>query len=127
MWANTYIDVNGNGVQDPGEPGLIQTPVRVRQVNGKPLNIESTDLDGLAPFDETFPAFAWYTVESDTTRYRGTGVHVVNDAGGPLDGPTGIWWQRQQRVGLSGHSEFDGDFLAASAIVVSGYDLLRRR
>jgi hypothetical protein len=90
LWANTYMDVNGNGIQDPGEPGLIQTPVRVRQVNGKPLNVEFTDLDGLAPFDETFPAFAWYTVESDTTRYRSTGVHVVNDAGGPLDGPTGF-------------------------------------
>ena len=90
LWANTYVDVNGNGIQDPGEPGLIQTPVRVRQVNGKPLNVEFTDLDGLAPFDETFPAFAWYTVEADTTRYRATGVHVVNDAGGALDGPTGF-------------------------------------
>jgi hypothetical protein len=90
LWANTYIDTNGNGIQDPGEPGLIQTPVRIRQVNGKPLNVEFTDLDGLAPFDETFPAFAWYTVESDTTRYRATGVHVVNDAGGQLDGAKGF-------------------------------------
>ena len=38
--SNTYMDLNGNGIQDPGEPGLIQVPVRVRQVNGKPLNTE---------------------------------------------------------------------------------------
>jgi hypothetical protein len=88
LWTSTYMDVNGNGIQDPGEPGLIQVPVRIRQVNGKPLNTELSDLDGLAPFDETFPAFAWYAVESDNTRYRSTGVHAVNDAGGPLDGPT---------------------------------------
>ncbi len=88
LWTNTYMDLNGNGIQDEGEPGLIQSPVRVRQVNGKPLNIEFSELDGEAAFDETFPAFAWYTVESDTTRFRSTGVHVVNDAGGQLDGPT---------------------------------------
>jgi hypothetical protein len=88
LWTNTYMDLNGNGIQDEGEPGLIQSPVRVRQVNGKLLNIEFSELDGEAAFDETFPAFAWYTVESDTTRFRGTGVHVVNDAGGQLDGPT---------------------------------------
>ena len=88
MWTNTYMDLNGNGIQDAGEPGLIQVPVRVRQVNGKPLNVEFSELDGSANFDETFPAFAWYSVESDTTRFRSTGVHVVNDAGGQLDGST---------------------------------------
>jgi Big-like domain-containing protein len=88
LWTNTYMDLNGNGIQDAGEPGLIQVPVRVRQVNGKPLNVEFSELDGSAAFDETFPAFAWYTVESDTTRFRSTGVHAVNDAGGQLDGPT---------------------------------------
>jgi hypothetical protein len=88
MWTNTYMDLNGNGIQDAGEPGLIQVPVRVRQVNGKPLNMEFSELDGSANFDETFPAFAWYSVESDTTRFRSTGVHVVNDAGGQLDGST---------------------------------------
>jgi hypothetical protein len=88
LWTNTYIDQNGDGIQDNGDPGLIQVPVRVRQVNGKPLNVELSELDGSANFDETFPAFAWYTVESDTTRFRSTGVHAVNDAGGQLDGPT---------------------------------------
>ena len=30
--------------------------------------------------------FAWYTVETDVTRYKNTGTHVVYDAGGPADG-----------------------------------------
>lgn len=78
-----------DGNLDPAtSPGLIQVPTRIRQVNGKPLNTLFADITGAAHFDETFPAFAWYTVESDTTRFRSTGVHVVNDAGGPVDGPT---------------------------------------
>jgi len=101
LWTKTYMDTQGKGTPnlisnpdgsislDPAtSPGLIQVPVRIRQVNGKPLNTLSTDISGTANFDETFPAFAWYSVESDTTRFRSTGVHVVNDAGGQLDGPT---------------------------------------
>ena len=97
LWSRTYIDTQGKGTPnmladgtlDPAtSPGLIQVPTRIRQVNGKLLNTLLSDIGGNSRFDETFPAFAWYSVESDTTRFRGTGVHVVNDAGGPLDGPT---------------------------------------
>jgi hypothetical protein len=97
LWNKLYIDTQGKGTPnlladgtlDPvTSPGLIQAPVRIRQVNGKPLNTLSAPIGGEINFDETFPAFAWYSVESDTTRFRSTGVHVVNDAGGPLDGPT---------------------------------------
>src|SRR5213078_1540396 len=41
---------------------------------------------GAAGFNEVFPLFAWYVVESDSTRYKNTGIHVVYDAGGPADG-----------------------------------------
>ena len=34
----------------------------------------------------SFPLFNWYVVETDTTRYKNTGTHVVYDAGGPADG-----------------------------------------
>ena len=33
-----------------------------------------------------FPLFSWYVVETDSTRYKNTGTHVVYDAGGPADG-----------------------------------------
>jgi hypothetical protein len=88
LWTNTYMDTNGNGVQDPGEPGLLQVPSRIRMRNGKFNNFLLSDLNGQAHFDETFPLFNWYVVESDTTRFRSTGVHVVNDAGGQVDGPS---------------------------------------
>ena len=96
LWNRAYIDVGlkgapvlqKDGTLDPAlSPGLIQIPVRIRQRNGKFVNTLFTDAGGTARFDETFPLFAFYTVESDTTRFRGTGVHVVNDAGGQVDGP----------------------------------------
>jgi hypothetical protein len=97
LWSRTYMDTGGlgrplldaTGNLDPvASPGLIQVPTRVRQTNGKFVNTLLSDITGTARFDETFPLFAWYNVESDTTRFRSTGVHVVNDAGGQLDGPT---------------------------------------
>jgi hypothetical protein len=87
LWSNSFIDLNGNGIQDTGEPGLIQVPTRVRMRNGKFNNNLFTDINGHAHFDETFPLFNWYVTESDNTRFRNTGVHVVNDAGGQVDGP----------------------------------------
>ena len=88
LWTNAYMDLNGNGIRDPGEPGLLQIPTRIRMRNGKFNNTLFSDIDGNAHFDETFPTFNWYVVESDTTRFRGTGVHVVNDAGAQVDGPS---------------------------------------
>ena len=40
----------------------------------------------MANFNETFPLFNWYVVETDITRYKNTGIHTVYDAGGPADG-----------------------------------------
>jgi hypothetical protein len=100
LWSRSYMDVGGlgrpvvsptDGTLDPvASPGLIQVPTRVRHTNGKFVNTLLSDIGGNSRFDETFPLFAWYTVESDTTRFRSTGVHVVNDAGGVVDGPTPI-------------------------------------
>jgi len=99
LWSRTYMDTGGlgapvllpDGSLDPVlSPGLIQVPTKIRQRNGKFVNTLLTDIGGNARFDETFPLFAFYTVESDTTRFRGTGVHVVNDAGGQVDGPAPV-------------------------------------
>lgn len=89
VWTNTFMDVNGNGIQDDpvAEPGLIQVPNRVRLRNGKFNNTLLSDSSGHANFNETFPLFNWYVVESDNTRFKNTGVHTVYDAGGQIDGP----------------------------------------
>jgi hypothetical protein len=89
IWTNTFMDVNGNGIQDDpvAEPGLLQVPSRVRMRNGKFFNSLLSDSSGHAHFNETFPLFNWNVVESDNTRFKNTGVHTVYDAGGQIDGP----------------------------------------
>jgi len=87
--TNTFMDLNGNGIQEPGEPGLIQVPNRIRFRNGRFNNSLLTDVSGHANFNETFPLFSWYVAESDNTRFKNTGVHVVYDFGGQIDGPSG--------------------------------------
>ncbi len=90
IYTRSFIDVNGDGVsQDPGEPGLALVATNVRFRDGSYSNFNNTDLNGYAGFNEVFPLFNWYTIETDSTRYKTTGVHVVYDAGGPADNPTG--------------------------------------
>ncbi len=80
--TSTFLDANGNGVRDPGEAGVALVPTNIRYRDGSFSNFNSTDLDGYAAFDEEFPLFNWYVVETDSTRYKNTGTHVVYDAGG---------------------------------------------
>jgi hypothetical protein len=86
LYTKTFIDDNKNGIWDPGEIGipLIYTMIHYR--DGSRANALTTDFNGVAPFNETFPLFNWYVVESDSTRYKTTGTHTVYDAGGPADG-----------------------------------------
>jgi hypothetical protein len=86
LYTRTFIDDNKNGVFDDGEIGipLIYTMIHYR--DGHNANALTTDFNGIAPFNETFPLFNWYVVEADSTRYKTTGIHTVYDAGGPADG-----------------------------------------
>jgi hypothetical protein len=88
LYTRTFIDDNKNGILDPGEIGipLIYTMIHYR--DGHNANALTTDFNGVANFNETFPLFNWYVVEADSTRYKTTGVHTVYDAGGPADGTT---------------------------------------
>ncbi len=89
IYTSTFYDQNGNGIQDGSEPGLALVATNIRFRDGSYSNFNNTDLFGSAGFNEIFPLFSWYVVETDTTRYKSTGVHVVYDAGGPADGTTG--------------------------------------
>jgi hypothetical protein len=82
--TSTYMDLNKNGVRDANEPGISQIPTRIRYRDGAISNVIPTDTDGNSPFDELFPLFNWYVIESDTTRFKGTGVHIAVDGGGPV-------------------------------------------
>ena len=88
LYTTTFVDDNKNGIKDSGEIGipLIYTMIHYR--DGSRANALTTDFNGVAPFNETFPLFNWYVVEADDTRYKTTGIHTVYDAGGPADGST---------------------------------------
>ena len=86
LYTRTFFDLNGDGVSQDNEPGLALVPTNIRYRDGSFSNFNSTDLNGYAGFNEVFPLFNWYVLETDSTRYKNTGTHVVNDAGGPVDG-----------------------------------------
>src|SRR5207248_777619 len=86
IYTSTFFDANGNGVRDPNETGLTLVPTNIRFRDGSYSNFNNTDLSGNAGFNEVFPLFSWYVIETDSTRYKNTGIHVVYDAGGPADG-----------------------------------------
>src|SRR5213082_3009456 len=86
IYTNTFFDANGNGVRDANETGLTLVPTNIRFRDGSYSNFNNTDLAGNAGFNEVFPLFSWYVIETDSTRYKNTGIHVVYDAGGPADG-----------------------------------------
>ena len=98
IYTRTFIDTTGTGLSndvDPvknagavgtNKPGLALGSTNVRFRDGSFSDFNSTDLNGYAPFNEEFPLFNWYTIETDSTRYKTTGVHVIYDAGGPADG-----------------------------------------
>src|SRR6266404_252940 len=91
IYTKSFIDLNHDGVQDNDvsgnlEPGLTLVPTNIRFRDGSYSNFNNTDLLGNAGFNEIFPLFSWYVVESDSTRFKNTGTHVVYDKGGPADG-----------------------------------------
>jgi len=86
IYTRTFFDQNGDGVPQDGEAGLVLVKTNIRFRDGSYSNRNNTDLDGHAVFNEVFPLFSWYVVETDDTRYKNTGTHVVYDAGGPADG-----------------------------------------
>ena len=86
LYTRTFFDQNGDGISEDSEPGLSLVPTNIRYRDGSYSNFNSTDLNGFAGFNEVFPIFNWYVVETDSTRYKNTGTHVVYDAGGPVDG-----------------------------------------
>ncbi|PYX44400.1 MAG: hypothetical protein DMG79_20850 [Acidobacteria bacterium] len=106
IYTRSFIDSNSNGVSDDTEPGLALVSTNIRFRDGSFSNFNNTDLNGYAGFNEVFPLFNWYTVETDSTRYKTTGVHVVYDAGGPTDGTAAC--------GVSGNRPCGNSTLAAN-------------
>jgi hypothetical protein len=93
LYTRSFIDTTGTGLSNDtaagsNKPGLALVSTNVRFRDGSFSDFNNTDLNGYANFNEIFPLFNWYAVETDSTRYKTTGVHVIYDAGGPADGST---------------------------------------
>jgi len=89
IYTRTFIDDNHNGIFDAGkEIGIPMIYTMIHYRDGHTANNLTTDFNGVANFNETFPLFNWYVVEADSGRYKTTGIHTVYDAGGPADGST---------------------------------------
>jgi hypothetical protein len=89
LYTRTFIDGNGDGVSQDDEAGLPLVATNIRYRDGSFGFFNNTDLKGFAGFNEVFPFMNWLVVETDTTRYKTAGAHVVYDAGGPADGTPG--------------------------------------
>jgi hypothetical protein len=86
VYTRTFVDDNKDGIWDNGEIGIPLVYTFVRYRDGSRANVLTTDFNGVANFNETFPLFNWYVVTADSGRYKTTGIHTVYDAGGPADG-----------------------------------------
>jgi hypothetical protein len=86
IYTRSFIDTDYTGVSTDAKPGLALVATNIRFRDGSYSNFNNTDLTGAAGFNEVFPLFNWYVVETDSTRYKSTGTHVIYDAGGPADG-----------------------------------------
>ncbi len=89
LYGRVFLDQNGDGVSQESEPGLPLVPYNIRYRDGSYAGFNNTDLNGYAGFNEVFPFLNWLVVDIDNARHKLSGVHVVYDAGGPVDGTTG--------------------------------------
>jgi hypothetical protein len=92
IYTRTFLDTNYTGVSSDNKPGLPLVATNIRFRDGSYSNFNNTDMNGYAGFNEVFPLFNWYVIETDSTRFKNSGTHVVYDAGGPVDGssPGGV-------------------------------------
>jgi centrosomal CEP192-like protein len=115
LYTRTFVDDNKDGISQSGETGIPFANVAVRLRDGSLENLLVTDFTGTANFNETFPLFSWYVVETDVTRYKNTGTHVVYDVGGPVDGSASCGTVGYPPCGTS----TIGKYLANTAEIVS--------
>ena len=115
LYTRTFIDDTKDGISQSDESGIPFANVAVRLRDGSLENLLVTDFTGTANFNETFPLFSWYTVETDVTRYKNTGTHVVYDVGGPADGSAACGTTGYPPCGNS----TIGHLLASTAEIVS--------
>ncbi len=78
VYGKVFVDNNGNGKQDPGEPAVPQFNLTVRERDNSLMdqatNTMSTDSSGFYNIRETYPMGKWLILEAFNTRYKTTGI-----------------------------------------------------
>ncbi len=78
MHGTIFVDDNGNGVQDPGEAGVPNFTLTVRErdnsVMDQALNTVTTDDQGKYEIKEAYPLGKFLVLEAFNTRYQTTGI-----------------------------------------------------
>jgi hypothetical protein len=78
-----FIDSNGNGVRDPGESGVPQFPVAVKERDNSMMdqatNTVTTDRNGNYEIRQMYPLSKWLVLEAFNTRYKTTGITYQAD------------------------------------------------
>ena len=78
LHGHVFVDSNENGKRDPGEQGVAQFPLTIRERDNSLMdqytNTSSTDSSGAYDIREGYPLGKWLVLEAFNTRYRTTGI-----------------------------------------------------
>ncbi|TDH64275.1 isopeptide-forming domain-containing fimbrial protein [Dankookia rubra] len=127
-----WLDANGNGRQDAGEPGIADVAVRLLHADGTPTGLQTTtladgsyDFTGLVPGDYrvaftapaglsfTRPGQAAAALDSDADQGTGiSGIHTL--ASGGFDDGVDAGLYRRVTIGSRVWEDVDGDGLQGS-------------
>lgn len=81
--GSVFIDRNGNGKRDPGESGVPQFPVVLKERDNSLMdqatNTVTTDANGNYDIKEAYPLTKWLVLEAFNTRYKTTGITYQAD------------------------------------------------
>ena len=81
--GSVFIDTNANGIKDPGEDGVRQFPLTLRERDNSLLdqgqNLTQTDANGHYSLKESYPLSRWMVLEAFNTGYKTTGITVQAD------------------------------------------------
>ncbi|MGI5238969.1 SdrD B-like domain-containing protein [Dactylosporangium sp. CA-139066] len=81
--GTVFIDSNGNGKRDPGEAGVPQFPVALKERDNSLMdqgtNTVTTDRNGDYEIRQAYPLSKWNVLEAFNTRYKTTGITYQAD------------------------------------------------
>jgi hypothetical protein len=81
--GSVYIDANGNGKRDPGEVGVPQFPIALKERDNSIMDQGTagvtTDGQGHYSVKEAYPMTKWLVLEAFNTRYKTTGITYQAD------------------------------------------------